>query len=131
MDIVLLRLQAAFRTTVALTLAALLLAGCSSEIVGTFGTEWDEASQRGCSFVDTDEGERYEITLPEGWSGDFEDGTLTDQNGVAQIAAGDRVVVRGNVRETGTDASDGSNATNPCNERGDPVFTVNEITIAD
>ena len=118
------------RTTTTIAVAA-LLAGCSSEIVGTFGSDWDEESQRGCLFVDADDGERYELTIPDGWSGDFEDGTLTDQNGVAQIAAGDRVVVRGNVREVGTDASDTSSATSPCKERGDPVFNVNEITIAD
>jgi hypothetical protein len=50
----------------------------------------------GCSFVETADGVRYEVTYPEGWELDRLSGELRGPDGVL-VRAGEEVTVRGSV----------------------------------
>ena len=111
------------RGVLALMLASVVLGACSSEITGTFGSDYRSTFDR-CFWVETDDGERYAwYNPPPGWLGSSEEGTMEQQEGAGQLRAGDRIVVRGSIHD------EPFAEPTPCSERGDRWIRVESISV--
>lgn len=67
----------------------------NADLVGTFGG--DERLEGGCAWINGDDGERYEVVYPEGWSVEFDPVRLIDPAGEVRAEEGDRIGVNGEV----------------------------------
>ena len=66
-----------------------------ADLVGTFGG--DPQLEGGCAWLDADDGERYEVVYPEGWTVAFDPLALVDPSGQIRAEEGDRVGLNGEV----------------------------------
>lgn len=68
-----------------------------ADLVGTFGG--DEQLEGGCAWIDAEDGQRYEVIYPAGWTVRFGPLELTDPDGAIRATEGDRIGVTGAVAE--------------------------------
>ena len=66
-----------------------------ADLIGTFGG--DAQLEGGCAWVDGEDGKRYEVIYPEGWSVHFEPLHLIDPGGEVRAEEGDRIGLAGSV----------------------------------
>lgn len=66
-----------------------------ADLIGTFGG--DAQLEGGCAWVDGQDGKRYEVIYPEGWSVHFEPLHLIDPDAEVRAEEGDRIGLDGSV----------------------------------
>lgn len=65
-------------------------------ITGTFGSD---AIEGGCAYLEADDGTRYEVLYPEGWTVERGPIRLLDPDGRVLAQGGERITVRGRVTD--------------------------------
>lgn len=84
-------------------------------VTGVLGADSIEG---GCPYLEADDGTRYQVIWPNGWTLDRSSAELSDPQGVIVARAGDRVSVRGEVApEVATTCQIG------------PVFRASEVVV--
>ena len=66
-----------------------------ADLTGTFGG--DPQLEGGCAWLDADDGERYEVVYPQGWTIAFDPLALVDPGSNIRAEQGDRIGVNGEV----------------------------------
>jgi hypothetical protein len=64
-------------------------------LTGVLGAD----STEGCAYLETEDGTRYEVIYPDGWTLDRAGPTLTDPDGSVVARGGDEVAVRGSLAD--------------------------------
>jgi hypothetical protein len=62
-------------------------------LVGALGAD----STEGCAYLEAEDGTRYEVIYPEGWTLDRSGPALSDPNGLVVARGGDEITVRGSL----------------------------------
>ncbi len=66
-----------------------------ADLVGIFGG--DPQLEGGCAWIDAEDGQRYEVSYPEGWEVTFDPVALIDPAGEIRAEEGDRIGLNGEV----------------------------------